>query len=78
LYFRRDGKVIAVAGRPPFAGAVELFDAPWARGGGTSRPQYDVAPDGQGFLMIRTSDPSTARIHVILNWVEELKRRMPR
>jgi serine/threonine protein kinase len=35
----------------------------------------DVAPDGQGFLMIRRVDPDT-RIHVILNWSDELKRRV--
>ena len=62
---------------PPFAGAVELFDTPWALLG-IGRPEYDVSPDGERFVMIRPPDRSAARIHVILNWSEELKRRVPR
>ena len=38
-------------------------------------PNYDVSPDGQRFLMItRESKP---QINVVLNWFEELKRRVP-
>jgi hypothetical protein len=47
-------------------------------GDGRLAPSYDVAPDGQGFIVIRERELSAARIHVILNWVEELKRRVPR
>ena len=75
LYFRQGPKLMAVRGRPPFPQPVELFEAPWAVGGDTRR--YDVAPDGQGFIMTRVSDAPAARIHVILNWIEELKRRVP-
>jgi serine/threonine-protein kinase len=77
LYFRQGTKFLAVAARPPFANPVELFDAPWAYGGGL-RAQYDVAPDGEEFIMIRTPDANAARIHVVLNWIEEVKRRIPR
>jgi serine/threonine-protein kinase len=40
---------------------------------------YDVAPDGQHFLMIKQEDISTSpkELDVILNWSEELKRRAP-
>jgi serine/threonine-protein kinase len=76
LFFRQDVKLMAVAGRPPFGGAVELFNAPWAWRQ-AFRPQYDVAPDGEGFVMIRSTNPAP-RIHVILNWAEELSRRVPR
>ena len=72
LFFRQNEAVVAVAGRPPFDGAVTLFEAPWARS------DYDVAPDGEGFVMIRSANPSAARIHVILNWADELERRVPR
>jgi serine/threonine-protein kinase len=75
LFFRQNDAVVAVAGRPPFQGAVTRFDAPWARSNAYTRATYDVAPDGQGFLMIRRVDPD-ARIHVILNWSDELKRRV--
>jgi hypothetical protein len=38
-------------------------------------PQYDVAPDGGGFLMVQ--EEVQTRIHVVLNWFEELKQRVP-
>ena len=40
--------------------------------------QYDVARDGQRFLMVTDSelDAAPTRIHVILNWVEVLKELM--
>lgn len=35
---------------------------------------YDVTADGQRFLMIRgEEEPAPTRIHVVLNWAEELK-----
>jgi dipeptidyl aminopeptidase/acylaminoacyl peptidase len=41
---------------------------------------YDVAPDGRRFIMSKLTsaspDPIT-QIHVILNWTEELERRVP-
>ena len=39
---------------------------------------YDVAPDGQRFLMIKESEEDTSgTINVVLNWFEELKQRVP-
>jgi serine/threonine-protein kinase len=40
---------------------------------------YDVAPDGQHFLMIKQEDLSTnpKELNVVLNWSEELERRVP-
>ena len=39
---------------------------------------YDVTPDGSRFLMIRPADEgASGRVHVILNWHEELKRLVP-
>jgi serine/threonine-protein kinase len=47
-----------------YAGGVEAFGS----------PNYDVTPDGQRFLMIRTEQESApTRIHVVLNWAEELE-----
>ena len=37
---------------------------------------YDVAPDGC-FVMIERAVPPPARINVVFNWVEELKRLVP-
>ena len=37
---------------------------------------YNVAADGQRFLMVST-DTSTSELHLVLNWFEELKRLVP-
>ena len=45
-----------------------------------SPPDYDVAPDGKRFLMIKESESDeNASIELILvqNWFEELKRLVP-
>jgi len=43
------------------------------------RSNYDVSPDGQRFLMVKPSEdqPAPTQINVVLNWFEELKRRVP-
>ena len=43
---------------------------------------YDVSADGQRFLLIKPdkrpqSDPASAGLIVVLNWVEELERLAP-
>ena len=40
---------------------------------------YDVAPDGEHFLMIKQEDISTSprELNVIVNWPDELARRVP-
>ena len=40
---------------------------------------YDVAPDGQHFLMVKQEEASISpkELNVVLNWSEELKRRAP-
>ena len=39
---------------------------------------YDVSPDGQRFLMLKEKQREPAKqIQVVLNWSEELKRRVP-
>ena len=56
----------------------ELFAVPGARGGGGV--QYDLAPDGERFLVISASGQADARqgeVVVVLNWFEELKRLVP-
>jgi hypothetical protein len=48
--------------------------------GGPDEP-YDVAPDGQRFLMLKAAaaaNSSERELHIIVNWIEELKRRLPR
>ena len=40
--------------------------------------QGDVALDGERFLMIRTAQETMRQLKVVLNFDEELKRRVPR
>ena len=60
--------------RPLFAWEYR-FDGPSRR--------YDVSPDGQRFLVIKAGadeaagDVHAPQIHVVLNWFEELKARVP-
>jgi len=86
LFFRSGDRMMAVdvTTQPTFAAGKPrlLFEArqyaPNPLGG--QRPNYDVLPDGQRFLMIKqTEQQETAltQIHVVLNWLEELNRRGP-
>jgi Tol biopolymer transport system component len=39
---------------------------------------YDVSPDGQRFLMVkRVQESIPTQLNIVLNWFEELKRRVP-
>jgi eukaryotic-like serine/threonine-protein kinase len=40
---------------------------------------YDVAPDGRRFLMLKPAAtmPESTELHVILNWFDDLRRRVP-
>jgi serine/threonine-protein kinase len=43
-------------------------------------PDYDVSPDGRRFLMLKPAETQISaltQINVVLNWFEELKRRVP-
>ena len=57
-----------------------LFEGEYAA---TEYPQlgsdYDVSADGQRFLMVKETarTVSSEQINVVLNWLEELKRRVP-
>jgi serine/threonine-protein kinase len=82
LFYRIGNKMMAVdvttqpvfsAGKPRvlFEGAF----VPTPR----SLSNYDVSPDGQRFLMLKAPEQAQApaQINVVLNWFEELKRRVP-
>jgi serine/threonine protein kinase/Tol biopolymer transport system component len=78
LFYRRGGAVFGVpidthhgfsAGKPAV-----LFQGTYVR----NVLDYDVAPDGR-FLMMKPSDAELAppELHVVLNWIDELTRRVP-
>ena len=43
------------------------------------RPNYDVSPDGQRFLMVKAGEQESAatQLNVVLNWSDELRRLAP-
>lgn len=57
-----------------------LFEGPLWRGRGPSR-HYDVSPDGRRFLIVQEREqpmlPRPANLQLVVNWIEELKRRVP-
>ena len=82
LFYRSGNKMMAVevATQPTFSVGKPrmLFEGQYvtAEQTGTS---YDVSLDGQRFLMVKETEPGTsaAQINVVLNWFEDLKRRVP-
>ena len=83
LFYRVGNKMMAVeiATHPGFVPGKPrmLFEGPYVATPFTS-PYYDVAPDGQRFLMLKPTEPAQAaptQINVVLNWFEELKQKVP-
>jgi len=83
LFYRSGNKMMSVdiATQPGFVAGKPriLFEGPYQPTPFTN-PNYDVSPDGQRFLMIKPSEQAQAaptQINVVLNWFEELKRRVP-
>lgn len=75
LYYRSGNAMMAVSvlqqGSLFSAGSPEpLFTGPFE----TGSPQFDVAPDGSFVMVEADPDARPTQIHLVLNWVEELKR----
>ena len=71
--------VVAVETEPTFTlGTSEILFESSGYFQGRNRA-YDIAPDGQRFLMIKLRDVSqvSSQINVVVNWTEELKRLVP-
>jgi Tol biopolymer transport system component len=84
LFYRNVDKMMAVeiATQPRFfAGKPKvLFAGPYQQSPNpVPNANYDVSPDGQRFLMLKSGELAQAatQINVVLNWFEELKRRVP-
>jgi len=79
LFYRSGDQMMAVAvsTTPTFLSQKPrvLFEGEYARPDPLT--SYDVAPDGH-FVMVRGETQSAlSPLHVVLNWFEELKRRVP-
>jgi len=79
FYRRGDGQMVAVAveTEPTFSvgQTTELFQADGFRSN-VSHPQYDVTRDGQRFMMIRDLEDEANKLIIVLNFFDELKRRV--
>jgi Tol biopolymer transport system component len=82
LFYRTGDKmmVVDIATQPSFTAGKPrvLFEGQYLPTPVTF-PNYDVSPDGQRFLMLKEGERATSatQINVVLNWFEELKRRVP-
>jgi serine/threonine-protein kinase len=83
LFYRSGDKMMAVeiATQPGFSAGKPrvLFEGRYEPSPATA-PNYDVSADGQRFLMLKPSatvEAASTQINVVLNWFEELKRRVP-
>ena len=80
LYYMNDATLravnIEVQGDALIAGVpAVLFDGPYST---TQDNNYDIFPDGEHFLMVEADpDANPSRLHLVLNWFEELKARVP-
>jgi eukaryotic-like serine/threonine-protein kinase len=83
LFFRNGDAMFAVDVKlmPTFsAGPVRrLFEGAYGKGYWGLKPEYDVTPDGQRFVMVKTVEDTlrSAPINIVVNWFEELQRRVP-
>ena len=86
LFFRDlQGRVMSVdvEAEPTFSWSRPklVFEGHYVHEAYSGGRKYDVAPDGERFLMIKESEPAGAanrqEIVVVLDWVEELKRLVP-
>ncbi len=83
LFYRSGNKMMAVdiATQPGFtAGKPRMLFRGQYVPTVTTLPNYDVSPDGQRFLMLKSTESSEAaptQINVVQNWFEELKQKVP-
>jgi serine/threonine-protein kinase len=82
LFYRNGDKmmVVSITVEPTFIPSKPemLFEGQY-RLSAPGYPYYDVAPDGQRFVMIKASGVRSAPtyVNVVLNWFEELNRLLP-
>jgi serine/threonine-protein kinase len=77
--------VVDIQTQPTFSAGKprQLFEGPYASNaaGVAYNADYAIAPDGQRFLMLKPKeqqqDTALMQINVVLNWSEEVKRRVP-
>jgi serine/threonine-protein kinase len=82
LFYRRLGAMMRVPIRTTpelqIGRAEKLFDEDFVSSG-FGPPDYDVTADGQRFLFVKRAEAERTRvpIHVVVNWFDELRKRVP-
>jgi len=78
--WRRDGRELLYRTREAVMGVAVMTGTTFTAGPpqevlrGTYETAFDVSPDGQRFLMIRSgTTTNSAQLHVVLNWMEDVK-----
>ena len=88
LFYRHESTLIVVriaerGGSLDVGSPTLVFNDPYRHDTGVAQAvaNYDIAPDGKRFVMVEEPQgltaPQIARIEVVLNWLDELKRRAP-
>jgi serine/threonine protein kinase len=83
LFYRQGTKMMGVdvTTQPSFSVGKPrtLFEGQFAPSATPSDRNYDVSPDGQRFLMVKTleQEQPISQINIVLNWFEELKQKVP-
>jgi len=81
--FYRNGTsmmVVSVQTQPTFKAEIPrlLFEGPYNISFLSLTANYDVTPDGQRFVMVRSGQTVVqSQINIVLNWFEEVKRLVP-
>jgi len=83
LFYRNGDKVMVstVSLQAAFQASTPrvLFEGRYARDFAGNFNDYDIAPDGQHFVMVKEAEQKAAtQLNVVLNWFEDLKRRVPK
>jgi serine/threonine-protein kinase len=83
LFYLKDQVMMAVAVRPdsvsPVSTPKRLFEGPFTVFRAKNYVPYDVARDGERFLMMQPAhgDPDPREIDLVLGWFQELRRLVP-
>ncbi len=70
-------RLLAYASELTITGRDTLFPDSYMRALAQEHASYDVFPDGRHFLMMRPEKREPARLFVVVNWAEQLRRRKP-
>jgi hypothetical protein len=79
LFYRWGDKIMSVSIRdnPDFVASNPqvVLEGPYTHG---FFANWDVSPGGERFVFLKRKDQDRAKINIILNWFEELKKMVPR